>query len=143
MKKEQKFDMYYKLWEHHSNLLWNKIQNIFVIMAAFYTAWFLLFDIMINDTVGKDCLYLILIVGLCALVIGICFCFKKLIHRDVEQQQYFEEQMPEIFSEIKSNFSHNSIRGRVVIHKMINLCIISCVSLFFISILCFYINRVR
>lgn len=142
MKKEQKFDIFYRLWEHHSNLLWNKIQNVFVMMAAFYTAWFLMLDNMVSNKNGKDWLYLILIVGMCFLVIVMCFYFKNLVHRDTEQQNYFEKQMPEIFKEIKTDsVPNNKIRGRIIIHKMINLCICSCVFLLLFSILCFHINR--
>lgn len=34
MKEEQKYDLFCRLWEHHSTLLWNKIQHMLVMMAA-------------------------------------------------------------------------------------------------------------
>ena len=142
MKSEQKYEILYKLWEHHSNLLWNKVQNVLVMMAAFYTAWFLLLNNMNKTGNRNDWIYLIMIAAMCFLVVEMCFCFKNLIRRDVEQQYYVEEHMPEIFKGMKgADGPKNKKRGRVISQRMMDLCISSCIFLFLISVFCFYVNR--
>lgn len=139
MKEEQKYDLFCRLWEHHSTLLWNKIQYMLVMMAAFFTAWFLLIGRMFDDETVMDWLYLILISGMCILVVVMCFYFKRLIRRDSEQQRYFEKQMPEIFDEIKSDTASCKMhRGRVIVQKMMNLCVFSCVFLLLLSIIVYF-----
>lgn len=139
MKDEQKYDLFYRLWEHHSNLLWNKIQYILVMMAAFFTAWFLLIGRMFDDETGMAWFYLILISGMCALVGAMCFCFKRLICRDSEQQRYFENKLPEIFAEIKSDDeSRKMYRGREIVQKMMDLCVFSCAFLLLLSFIAYF-----
>ena len=140
---KEKREYLYKLWEHHSNLLWNKIQSVFVIMAAFYTAWFLLFDKMLQFNSGKDFLYLILITGMCFLVLHICYYFKQLMSRDTKQQQRIEQKdLDSIFEQVKNNSeTPEDEKGRVIIQKMMNLCIFSCICLLLLSVIYFHIHR--
>lgn len=96
---------------------------------------------MFDDETVMDWLYLILISGMCILVVVMCFYFKRLIRRDSEQQRYFEKQMPEIFDAIKSDTASCKMhRGRVIVQKMMNVCVFSCVFLLLLSIIVYFVR---
>ena len=135
MKKQQKNEFYYKLWEFHANLLWNRVQYLIVIMAGIYTGWFWLFK-LIMEKEDNYTTYLFLSIGLGIFGCVICFNFLKLAKRDIEHQQFYEEKLVDIFSNIKNKDIPIKKRGRYIFIHLLKLCIFSCVILSVFSIIC-------
>lgn len=135
-----KCEYYYKLWEFHANLLWNKIQYIVAIVIGIYTGWFILFQLFMKED-KYGILYFILAELLNIFGIMICYNFYLLGRRDIEIQKYFEEKLSDIFGETKNNdITNKKTRGRYIFKKLIIVCIGSCSSLFIFSIFCFCIK---
>ena len=135
-----KCEYYYKLWEFHANLLWNKIQYIVAILIGIYTGWFILFQLFMKES-KYDYLYFVLAEFLNVFGILICYNFYLLGKRDIDIQKSFEEKLSDIFGEIKSDEKLiKKTRGRYVFQRLIRMCIGSCSILFMFSGICFYIK---
>ena len=74
---------------------------------------------------------------------GICYYFKQLMSRDTKQQQRIEQKdLDSIFEQVKNNSeTPEDEKGRVIIQKMMNLCIFSCICLLLLSVIYFHIHR--
>lgn len=140
MNNSDKYEYYYKLWEFHANLLWNRVQYIIVILAGIYTGWFILFQLFMSDD-KYNCLYFLLAELLSIFGILVCYNFLLLAKRDIEHQKYFEDKLSNIFGEIKSNTINKKTRGRYIFQRLMKICIGSCVVLFIFSIICFCIKQ--
>lgn len=135
-----KREYYYKLWEFHANLLWNKIQYIVAIVIGIYTGWFILFQLFMKEN-RYDYLYFALAEFLNVFGILICYNFYLLGKRDIDIQKNFEEKLSDIFGEIKSDDRINKkTRGRYVFQRLIKICMGSCLILLIFSVICFYIK---
>lgn len=141
MNNTNKYEYYYRQWEYHANLLWNKVQSTVVILVGIYTGWFILFQLFMDDN-KYDYLYFILAVILN--IFGIIICHNIFIwaKRDMDIQKYYEEKLPDIFGEIKNNKVDKKTRGKYIFQRLMKICIWSCTSLLVFSVICFFQNMV-
>ena len=139
MDDKQKNELYYKLWEFHANLLWNKIQHILTVFAAVFAAWFFLFNASLDDSHAFAFVYLIMNGFLCFFGCTICYFFRKLADRDIEHQEYFEDRLKDVFGELKSQSVNPKKRGRTIFRNILKLCFVSCIALFIVAIIGFYL----
>lgn len=139
MKNSDKYEYYYKLWEFHANLLWNRVQYIIVILAGIYTGWFILFQLFMSDD-KYNYLYFLIAEFLNIFGMLVCYNFLLLAKRDIEHQKYFEEKLSNVFGEIKSDTIDIKTRGRYIFQRLMKMCIGSCFILFVFSIISFWLK---
>lgn len=132
MNDNQKHEIYYKIWEHHSNLLWNKVQHMLVIFGGIFAAWFLLIERIINVS-SFSLLYLIVNVLLCLFGMIICFYLRKLVDRDIKMQDYAADKI-KLFGETKTLPENDKRRGRTIIRSVLRLCLLSFIILLVLAI---------
>lgn len=140
MNDTNKCEYYYRLWEFHANLLWNKVQYLVVILVGIYTGWFILFQFFMGDN-KFDYLYFILAMLISVFGTLICYNFLKLAKRDIQHQKYFEERLSNLFGELKCDKVNKKIRGRYIFQRLIKICAGSCIILFVFTIMCFCIKQ--
>lgn len=136
MNDTNKCEYYYRLWEYHANLLWNKVQSTVVILVGIFTGWFILFQLFMDDN-KYDYLYFILAEILNIFGIMICYNFSLWAKRDMDIQKHYEEKLPNIFGEIKNDRVDKKARGKYIFKRLMKICIGSCILLFVFSIICF------
>lgn len=139
MDNKQKYDLYYKLWEHHSNLLWSKLQYVIAIMVAINTAWFLLLRLFLSEEQYSN-LYFIISIFLCLFGIIINIYLKRLVKRDVTQQKYYEKKLSCVFGKLKKETTPKKTRGRYIVKRMFNWCLCLYIFLICISVASFWLK---
>lgn len=133
-------EYHYRLWEFHANLLWSRVHYIIVIMAGVYTGWFILFQEFMSD--GEyTILYFILAEFLNIFGIMLGYNFLLLAQRDIIHQEFFEDKLPNLFKDIKTNKIATKIRGRYIFQKLLKLCIGSCCYLIIFSAISFLLKQ--